>query len=69
MMLIAGSIGIDVKSAPTKTQEETLSNLVRATPATRTYTWWFHIIKGLVRVSRNHARNLGYKCPSKEDRP
>ena len=51
------------------TRRRNKNNLAKTTPAVRTYICWFHIIKGLVRRSRNHARNLGYKFTSKEDRP
>ena len=33
------------------------------------YTWWFHITKGSVKASKDHAENMGYKCTSKEDLP
>ena len=53
---------------PNTQQEEMTTNLAKMTTIIRTYTWWFHIIKGLVRGSKNHATNLGYKSTSKEDR-
>ena len=33
------------------------------------FTWWFHIIRDLVKALRKHARSLGYKCILREDRP
>ena len=35
----------------------------------RMHIWWFHTTKGSVKASKDHAKNMGYKCTSKENLP
>ena len=51
----------------TSTKLDKTTTTTTTTTTTRMHIWWFHIIKGSVKASKDHAKNMGYKCTSRED--